>query len=119
MLLPEGTRCQILAPMVRGRKGEYSELFRNLATQGYARVKVDATVYQLTDPPVLDKQRKHDIDVVVDRVAVKRSAQQRITDSVETALSLTNGLVVMDFIDCDADDPQRTRSFSEQLACPN
>lgn len=119
MLLPEGTRCQILAPMVRGRKGEYSELFRNLATQGYARVKVDATVYQLTDPPVLDKQRKHDIDVVVDRVAVKRSAQQRITDSVETALGLTNGLVVMDFIDCDADDPQRTRSFSEQLACPN
>ena len=117
--LDEGTRFQVLAPMVRGRKGEHVELFRNLSTQGFARVKVDGETYQLTDPPTLNKQQKHDVDVVVDRVAVKASAKQRITDSVETALGLTNGLVVLDFVDRDASDPLRTRSFSEKLACPN
>ena len=117
--LPEGTRFQVLAPMIRGRKGEYREIFRTLAGDGYARVRVDGETYQLTDPPALDKQRKHDIDVVVDRVAVKASAKQRITDSIETALGLANGLVILDFVERDSDDPHRTRSFSERLACPN
>ncbi|GAA2182000.1 excinuclease ABC subunit UvrA [Brooklawnia cerclae] len=117
--LPEGTRFQMLAPVVRGRKGEYTELFRDLATQGFARVRVDGEVSQLTSPPKLDKQRKHDIDVVVDRVAVKASAKQRITDSVETALGLADGLIVLDFVDRDEKDPARRRSFSEKLACPN
>lgn len=119
MALPEGTRFQILAPVVRGRKGEYADMFSSLATQGYARVKVDGQVHQLADVPTLEKQIKHDIDVVVDRVAVKASSQQRITDSIETALGLANGLVSLDFVDRDEDDPTRLRTFSEQLACPN
>ena len=116
---PEGTRFQVLAPMVRGRKGEYGELFRNLSTQGYARVLVDGQIFRLPEVPGLDKQRKHDIDVVVDRVAVKPTAKQRITDSVETALGLASGLVILDFVDLDEDDPARRRSYSERLACPN
>ena len=119
MALPEGTRFQILAPVVRGRKGEYADMFSSLATQGYARVKVDGQVHQLADVPTLEKQIKHDIDVVVDRVAVKASSQQRITDSIETALGLANGLVSLDFVDRSEDDPTRLRTFSEQLACPN
>lgn len=116
--LPEGTRAQVLAPVIRGRKGEYVELFRNLATQGYARVRVDGKNYRLAESPKLAKQRKHDIDVVVDRISVKQSARQRITDSVETALGLADGLVTLDFVDLDADDERRSRTFSEKLACP-
>ncbi|MGI5951382.1 MAG: excinuclease ABC subunit UvrA [Brooklawnia sp.] len=117
--LPEGTRFQVLAPLVKGRKGEYVEVFRTLASDGYARVRVDGEIHQLTDPPKLNKQQKHDIDVVVDRVAVKASAKQRITDSIETALGLAAGVVVLDFVDRRPDDPARARSYSENLACPN
>ena len=117
--LSEGTRFQVLAPVVRGRKGEYVELFRQLAGDGYARARVDGTVHQLTTPPTLNKQQKHSIDVVVDRIAVKESAKQRLTDSVETALRLAEGLVVIDFVDLDENDPGRERSFSEKMACPN
>lgn len=119
MGLGEGTRFQVLAPVVRGRKGEYVELFRSLASDGYARVRVDGATHQLNNPPALDKKRKHDIDVVVDRLVVKATAKQRITDSVETALGLAKGVVVLDFVDLEAADPARTRSFSEKLACPN
>ena len=119
MALPEGTRFAILAPVVRGRKGEYVDLFRNLATQGFARVRVDGQEHQLVSPPTLNKQQKHDVDVVVDRVAVKTTAQQRITDSIETALGLSAGIVSLDFVDLPADDPTRTRRFSEKMACPN
>ncbi len=119
MSFETGTRFSILAPIVRGRKGEYVELLRNLSTQGYARVLIDGEQYRLPDIPVLDKQKKHDIDVVVDRIAVKDSAQGRITDSIETALNLAKGIVVLDFVDRDSDDPARRRSFSEELACPN
>ena len=119
MGLEEGTRFQILAPVVRGRKGEYVDLFRELATDGYARVIVDGEQHQLSAPPGLDKKRKHDIDVIVDRVVVKASASQRITDSVETALGLAKGLVVIDFVDREPDDPHRRRRFSEKMACPN
>ncbi|SJN45254.1 Excinuclease ABC subunit A [Luteococcus japonicus LSP_Lj1] len=117
--LEEGTRFQVLAPVVRGRKGEHADLFRQLATDGFSRVRVDGTVHQLTDPPTLDKKFKHDIDVVVDRLAVKPTAKQRLTDSVETALRLAQGVVGIDFVDLDAKDPGRERRYSEKMACPN
>lgn len=116
--LPEGTRFQVLAPVVRGRKGEFVELFRTLQTQGYSRVRVDGQTYSLAEPPGLKKQEKHSVDVVVDRLAVKPSAQTRLTDSVETALQLADGLVVLEFVDADPDDLTRERTFSEHLACP-
>ncbi|MFT4167297.1 MAG: excinuclease ABC subunit UvrA, partial [Microlunatus sp.] len=119
MALEEGTRFQILAPVIRGRKGEYAELFRQLATQGFARARVDGETVMLTDPPTLDKKYKHDIDVVVDRLAVKPTVKQRLTDSVETALGLTQGIVTVDFVDLDPKDQQRERRYSEKLACPN
>jgi excinuclease ABC subunit A len=114
-----GSRFQVLAPVVRTRKGEFADLFSQLQTQGYSRVLVDGTVHSLTDPPKLKKQEKHDIAVVVDRLAVKESAKQRLTDSVETALRLADGLVVLDFVDLPQDDPERERRFSERMACPN
>lgn len=117
--LPEGTRFQVLAPVVRGRKGEYSELFRELQSQGFARARVDGEVASLAQPPTLEKKLKHDIEVVVDRLAVKASVKQRLTDSVETALRLADGLLVADFVDLPQDDPERERRFSEKRACPN
>ncbi|MGH3626085.1 MAG: excinuclease ABC subunit UvrA [Sciscionella sp.] len=119
LALPEGTRFQVLAPVIRGRKGEYLDLFDELQTQGYARARVDGTVHQLTDVPRLKKQEKHSIAVVVDRLVVKASAKQRLTDSVETALRLADGLVTLDFVDRGHDEPERERTFSENLACPN
>ena len=119
LTLPEGTRFQVLAPVVRGRKGEYVEVFTELATEGYARVRVDGQVYQLTAVPRLDKQKKHSIDVIVDRLAVKPAMKQRLTDSVETALRLAQGVVAIDFVDRPADAADRERRYSEKLACPN
>ncbi len=119
LTLPEGTRFQVLAPVVRGRKGEYQDLFRQLATQGLSRVRVDGEIHQLTEPPTLDKQKKHNIEVVVDRLAAKASAKRRLTDSVETALGLASGVLAIDFVDLPAEDPGRERRYSEKLACPN
>jgi excinuclease ABC subunit A len=119
LAMDEGSRFQVLAPVVRTRKGEFVDLFSQLQTQGYSRVLVDGTVHQLADPPKLKKQEKHDIAVVVDRLSVKESAKQRLTDSVETALRLADGLVVLDFVDLDEHDPRRERRFSERMACPN
>ncbi len=115
--LPAGTRFQVLAPVVRGRKGEYVDLFAELQAKGFARVRVDGGVHALTDVPKLEKQRKHTIEVVVDRLAVKASAKQRLTDSVETALGLGGGLALVDFVDRDPADPDRERMYSEHLAC--
>ncbi|WP_229742802.1 excinuclease ABC subunit UvrA [Gordonia jinhuaensis] len=117
--MDEGTRFQVLAPVVRTRKGEFVDLFASLQQQGFSRVRVDGVVHTLTDPPKLKKQEKHDIEVVVDRLVVKQSAKQRLTDSVETALRLADGIVVLDFVDRDEDDPTRERRFSEKMACPN
>lgn len=117
--MDEGLKFQVLAPVVRTRKGEFVELFADLASQGYSRVMVDGQVHQLSDPPKLEKQVKHDIDVVVDRLQVKASQQKRLTDSVETALALADGVVVLDFVGLDDDDPNRVRRFSEKMACPN
>ncbi len=120
--LEEGTRFQVLAPVVRGRKGEYTELFRELQTKGYSRARVDGVIVRLDEAtagqlPALKKYEKHDIEVVVDRLAVKDTARRRLTDSVETALSLSGGLVIIDLVDLPADDPHRERMFSEHLAC--
>lgn len=115
----ERTKFQVLAPVVRTRKGEFVDLFKDLASQGYSRIMVDGELHQLSDPPKLKKQIKHDIDVVVDRLQVKESQKQRLTDSVETALRLADGLVVIDYVDLPEDDPQRHRIFSEKMACPN
>ncbi|UOZ05957.1 excinuclease ABC subunit UvrA [Amycolatopsis sp. WQ 127309] len=117
--MDEGVRFQVLAPVVRGRKGEYVDLFENLQQQGYARVVVDGTVHPLTDPPKLKKQEKHQIGVVIDRLSVKSSSRQRLTDSVETALRLADGLIELEFVDLPENDPHRIRGFSENLACPN
>src|SRR5689334_20259649 len=119
MQVEEGTRFQVLAPVIRGRKGEYVDLFRQLQTQGFSRVRVDGELYPLTEPPTLDKKYKHSIDVVVDRLAAKASSKRRLTDSVETALNLAGGLVVFEFVDLGAKDPHREQKFSERMACPN
>ena len=119
LAMSEGTRFQVLAPIVRGRKGEFQETFRQLVTDGYARVRVDGETYSLTEVPPLDKKRKHDVDVVVDRVVVKPAAKQRITESVEAALQLAHGVVGIDLVDLPAGDPEREKRFSEKLGCPN
>ena len=119
LAMPEGTKFQVLAPVVRTRKGEFVDLFDKLNTQGYSRIRVDGVVYPLTEPPTLKKQEKHDIEVVVDRLTVKASSKQRLTDSIETALGLADGIVVLDFVDRDEHDPHREQRFSEKLACPN
>ncbi|WP_410584089.1 excinuclease ABC subunit UvrA [Amycolatopsis sp. lyj-108] len=119
LAMEEGTRFQVLAPVVRGRKGEYLDLFENLQQQGYARVVVDGTIHPLTDPPKLKKQEKHQIAVIIDRLSVKTGSRQRLTDSVETALRLADGLIELDFVDLPENDPHRVRGFSENLACPN
>ncbi len=115
--LEEGTRFQVLAPVIRGRKGEYVDLFADLQTKGYSRARIDGVVHSLAEPPTLKKQEKHTIEVVVDRLTVKASAKRRLTDSVETALGLGGGLVVLEFVDKADDDPERERTFSEHLAC--
>ncbi|WP_430866833.1 excinuclease ABC subunit UvrA [Demequina aurantiaca] len=115
LTLPEGTRYQVLAPVIRGRKGEYSELFDDLQQQGFARARVDGETIQLTEPPELEKKLKHDIEVVVDRLVARDGVRQRLTDSVETALRIADGLVVIDPVDSEI-EPRR---YSEKRACPN
>ncbi|WP_071128245.1 excinuclease ABC subunit UvrA [Varibaculum massiliense] len=119
LTLPEKTRFQILAPVVRGRKGEYTELFAELVTQGFSAAVVDGETVRLTQPPKLERKIKHDIFVRVDRLVMKEGVRTRLSDSIETALKLADGLVVVDFVDRDESDPQRSRRFSENRACPN
>jgi excinuclease ABC subunit A len=119
--LAEGTRYQVLAPVVRGRKGEYAALFQQLSTDGYARVRVDGEVHQVDAVPRLEKQIKHDIQVVVDRLVAKDDVRRRLSDSVETALKLAEGVVQVEVLP-GRDAPEGTepelRTFSEHLACP-
>ncbi|MCF8529761.1 MAG: excinuclease ABC subunit UvrA [Candidatus Nanopelagicales bacterium] len=118
LVMPAATKFQVLAPMVRERKGEYLEVFRQLQADGYSRVRVDGTVYTLDEVPKLKKQDKHTIEVVVDRLTVNPESRQRMTDSVETALGLGHGNVVLDFVDRPASAADRELALSEHLACP-
>jgi excinuclease ABC subunit A len=114
-----GEKFQVLAPIVRERKGEYVDLLRVLQAQGFSRVRVDGVVYEIGEVPTLKKQEKHSIEVVVDRLQVKDSARTRINDSVETALGLGQGTVVIEFVDRPAKAADRELLFSEHLACPD
>jgi excinuclease ABC subunit A len=113
--LPATTKFQVLAPVVRARKGEFVELFSDLITQGYSRARIDGEVVQLSEAPKLKKQEKHTIEVVIDRLTAKAESKTRLTDSIETALRLASGIVVLDFVDAKGDDKERT--YSEHLAC--
>jgi excinuclease ABC subunit A len=115
--MPEGSKFLVLAPVVRARKGEFLDLFTEFTTQGFARVRVDGTVYQIAEIPKLKKQEKHTIEVVVDRLTVKPDSKTRLTDSIETALRLANGLVILDFTDAKVGDPDKERTYSEHMAC--
>ena len=116
LALPNETRFQVLAPMIRSRKGEFADLFKDLQAQGYARARVDGVTIQLSDPPKLKKQEKHTIEVVIDRLVAKPESQQRLTDSIETALRLANGIVTLEFVDAKGKE-EKERTYSELLAC--
>jgi len=113
MELPEGTRFMVLAPIVRGRKGEYGKQFEELRAEGFGRVKVDGELRRLEEGIVLDKKFKHDIAVVVDRLVMKGELRKRLADSIETAVALADGLVEIELVDED-----RNLTFSERFACP-
>ncbi|MBP7880982.1 MAG: excinuclease ABC subunit UvrA [Actinomyces sp.] len=115
----DGTRFQILAPVVRGRKGEYGELFAELQAKGFVRAIVDGEQVRLENPPRLEKKLKHNIDIVIDRLVVKEGMRRRLTDSVESALELADGLATIDFVDVEDGSPARQRRYSEKRACPN
>jgi excinuclease ABC subunit A len=115
LTMPATTKFQVLAPVIRERKGEFVDLFAELVTQGYSRARVDGETISLSDPPKLKKQEKHTIEVVVDRLTAKAESKSRLTDSIETALRLASGIVLLDFVD--AKGAEKERTFSEHLAC--
>lgn len=117
MELDTGIRYQVLSPIVSQKKGEFVDLFRELAASGYSRAIVDGDPVQLSEPPTLKKQLKHDISVVVDRLIASPELLSRLTDSLETALKLTDGIVQINYIDREGDDAWQ--SYSEKLSCPN
>ncbi|MFM2373338.1 MAG: hypothetical protein RJA75_234 [Actinomycetota bacterium] len=117
MQIKVGTKYQILAQVVDQKKGEFSDLFRDLLSQGFARAVVDGEVVQLTDAKPLKKTYKHDISVVIDRLVAKEDITQRLTDSVETALKVANGRLTIDFVDAKGEG--KYRNFSEKMSCPN
>ncbi len=111
--LPEGTRFTVNAPVVRDRKGEYRERFEELRNEGFSRIKVDGEQHTLDEPPTLDKKFKHTIEVVVDRLVMKEDLRTRLTQSVETAAALAEGVVVVDLV-----DTRRDETYSQNFACP-
>ena len=117
LAMPVDTKFLVLAPVVRARKGEFLDLFKDFTTQGFARVRVDGTVYPIAEVPKLKKQEKHTIEVVVDRLTVKAESKTRLTDSIETALRLASGLVILDFVDIKAGASDKERTYSEHMAC--
>ncbi|MEH6721008.1 MAG: excinuclease ABC subunit UvrA [Aurantimonas endophytica] len=117
--LEEGTRLYLLAPMIRGRKGEYRKELAELQKKGFQRVRIDGEFYDIADAPALDKKYKHDIDVVVDRIVVRADLSARLADSIETALGLADGLAVAEYADgLDENGKPRQLVFSEKFACP-
>ncbi|WP_378146452.1 excinuclease ABC subunit UvrA [Cnuibacter sp. UC19_7] len=117
MELPERTRFMVLSPVVSQKKGEFVDLFKELSGQGYSRAIVDGEMIQLTEPPKLKKQFKHDISVVIDRLVAGPDILTRLTDSLETALRLTDGIVQVNYVD--ENGPEAWQTFSEKLSCPN
>ena len=115
LTMPATTKFQVMAPVIRERKGEFVDLFAELVTQGYSRARVDGEIITLTEPPKLKKQEKHTIEVVIDRLTAKAESKSRLTDSIETALKLGNGLVLLDFVDAKTGEKEHT--YSEHLAC--
>ncbi len=115
LTMPATTKFQVLAPVIRERKGEFVDLFAELVTQGYSRARVDGETISLSEPPKLKKQEKHTIEVVVDRLTAKAESKSRLTDSIETALRLASGIVLLDFVDAKGSEKERT--YSEHLAC--
>ena len=111
--LPEGTRFMLLAPVVRGRKGEHAKVFDRAKKSGYARVMVDGNQYELSEDIKLDKNIKHNIEIIVDRLVVREGIEKRLTDSLENVLSLTDGLAIVDVVDGDR------LNFSQSFACPD
>jgi len=114
--LPPTTKFQVLAPVVRERKGEFVDLFTDLVKQGYSRAIVDGEAISLSEPPKLKKQEKHTIEVVIDRLTAKAESKSRLTDSIETALRLSSGIVLLDFVDAKAGQ-EKIHTYSEHLAC--
>ncbi|MGH7409566.1 MAG: ABC-ATPase UvrA, partial [Candidatus Methylomirabilis sp.] len=112
MALPSGTRFQVLAPVVRGRKGEYRQIFTDMRQQGFVRVRVDGKPRELEEAIELDKNKKHTIEVVVDRLILKDDVRKRLADSLETALKLSEGIVTVNLL-----EPSKDLTFSERLAC--
>ncbi len=113
MGLPEGTKIQVLAPVVRGRKGEHVKLFEQAKKSGYVRVMVDGNMYELSDEIKLEKNKKHNIEIVVDRLSIREGIQKRLTDSIETVLKLSDGLMVIDVIG------GKPMNFSQSFSCPD
>ena len=127
--LPERTKIQLLAPVVRGRKGEHQKLFEKAKKAGYVRVRVDGSIYELTEEIKLDKNKKHNIEIVVDRLVVKEGIEKRLTDSIENVLALAEGLLMVEVLppgasqgenaDNSPESGSRTWNFSESFACPD
>ena len=113
MTLPEGTKFMLLAPVVRGRKGQHEKVFDRAKKSGYARVMVDGSQYDLSEDIKLDKNIKHNIEIVVDRLIVRKGIEKRLTDSLENVLELTDGLAVVDVVDGD------NINFSQSFSCPD
>ena len=113
MSLPEGTKLQLLAPVVRGRKGEHAKVLERAKKSGYVRVRVDGSLYELTEEIKLDKNIKHNIEIIVDRLVVKEGINRRLTDSIENVMELANGLMIVDII---GGEPM---NFSDSFACPD
>ena len=119
LAMPERTRLQILAPVVRGRKGEFKDTLELLRADGYARAIIDGQMHELSEDITLEKQKKHTIEVVIDRIVIKEGIRVRLTDSIETALQLSQGVMVADFVDEPENSPNRRQSFSEHRSCPH
>ena len=117
LAMPVDTKFLVLAPVIRARKGEFLDLFKDFTTQGFSRVRVNGTVYPIAEVPKLKKQEKHTIEVVVDRLTVKAESKTRLTDSIETALRLASGLVILDFVDKKVGSLDKERTYSEHMAC--
>ena len=113
LALPEGSRIQLLAPVVRGRKGEHVKILDNARKSGYVRVRIDENLYELSEEIHLEKNIKHNIEIVIDRLKVRDGIQNRLTDSLETALALTDGLAMVDV------NGEETINFSQSFACPD